>query len=126
MSLVNPKDGSKIPVDVHAATEDDVNVAVQNARHAFESGPWSSWTGEQRARCLNKLADLIDMNGEAIAYLESICSGRLLGMLVGEIARVSSTYRCESSAGRCVAVANIAVRRLCRVGRQAQRGLIPP
>jgi hypothetical protein len=44
-----------------------------------------------------KLADLIDENKLAIAYLESICSGRPLGMILGEVPRVSSTFRCKYS-----------------------------
>jgi acyl-CoA reductase-like NAD-dependent aldehyde dehydrogenase len=44
---------------------------------------------------LLKLADLIDENSQAIAYLESICSGRPLAMILGEVPRVSSTFRCE-------------------------------
>ncbi|EXJ90166.1 hypothetical protein A1O3_03235 [Capronia epimyces CBS 606.96] len=93
LPLFNPKDGKKIPVEVRAATEEDVDKAVRNAREAFETGPWSKWTGEQRMKALTKLADLVDENGPAIAYLESLCSGRPLSMLLGEIPRVSSTFR---------------------------------
>ena len=49
-----------------------------------------------RGQALNKLADLIDENKTSIAYLESICSGRPLGMLLDEVPRVSSTFRCKS------------------------------
>ncbi|KAK4938701.1 hypothetical protein LTR10_020884 [Elasticomyces elasticus] len=93
LPLFNPKDGSKIPVEVHAASIEDVEKAVTNARAAFESGPWSTWSGEQRAKVINRLADLIDENGDAIALLESICSGRLKLMLVDEIPRMTNSLR---------------------------------
>ena len=94
LPLFNPKDGSKIPIEIRAASQKDVDQAVRNARGAFEAGPWSKWTGEMRMKAMIKLADLIDENGQAIAHLESLCSGRPLSMLLGEIPRVSGTFRC--------------------------------
>ncbi|KAI9743705.1 MAG: hypothetical protein M1818_003021 [Claussenomyces sp. TS43310] len=93
LTLLNPKDDSPISSDVHAAGEQDVDLAVEYAKTAFEEGPWSTFTGEQRAKCLNKLADLIDAHAEEIGYLESICSGRLVSMTTGEISRVTSVFR---------------------------------
>jgi acyl-CoA reductase-like NAD-dependent aldehyde dehydrogenase len=71
-----------------------VEEAVANARSAF-NGPWSRWRGEQRAQALYKLADLMDENAQAIAYLESIASGRLISMLQDEVGRTSNALRCK-------------------------------
>jgi acyl-CoA reductase-like NAD-dependent aldehyde dehydrogenase len=95
LTLRNPKNDSLISTDVHSAGAEDVDVAVAHGKAAFESGPWPTFTGEARAKCLNKLADLIDAHADEIAYLESIASGRILSMCVGEIPRVSSVFRCE-------------------------------
>src|SRR5262245_16772845 len=64
-------------VFAHAASggERDIDVAVQAARKAFESGPWPSMTPAQRARLLLKLADLIEANGDEIALLETLDNG---------------------------------------------------
>lgn len=96
LPLVNPKDGKEISVKLHSARAEDVDQAVCNAREAFENGPWSKFSGEQRGRILNKFADLIEQNGPELAYLESICSGRPVGLLQSmEIPRVASYYRCK-------------------------------
>lgn len=93
LKLINPKDDSLISSEVHAATAEDVDIAVAHSKFAFEEGPWASFTGEKRGICLNKLADLIDAHTQEIAYLESIASGRLLSMCIHEIPRVSSVFR---------------------------------
>ncbi len=53
----------------------DIDVAVQAARKAFESGPWASMTPAHRARLLLRLADLIEANGDEIALLETLDNG---------------------------------------------------
>src|SRR6185503_292392 len=50
-------------------------IAVQAARRAFESPPWSAMTPAQRARLLLKLADLIEANADEIALLETLDNG---------------------------------------------------
>lgn len=94
LRLENPKDHSLITSDVHSASAEDVDIAVAYSKDAFETGPWSKFTGEQRSKCLLKLADLIDAHTEQLAYLESVCSGRLLSMCLRELPRASATYRC--------------------------------
>lgn len=95
LSLVNPKDAKNIGFSANSASREQVEEAVCNARKAFTSGPWRSWSGEQRAAAINKLADLMDQNAEAIAYLESISSGRLIAMLVDEVSRTTKALRCK-------------------------------
>jgi len=74
---VNPKDTSTI-AEFKGASEADVDHAVSLAQKAFESGPWAKMTGEQRGVILNKFAQLLLDHAPAIAYCESICSGRPL------------------------------------------------
>lgn len=71
-----------------------MDLAVNEAQSAF-NGEWASYTGAQRARCLNKMADLLDQHAEEIGYFESICSGRPLAMAVGEVPLVAATFRCK-------------------------------
>lgn len=95
MSLENPKDASKIQ-DMAEASEQDVDEAVACASTAFKKGPWAKFTGAQRAKCLNKLADLIDEHAAELALFESVCSGRPYTQIMhGDMPRVSGVYRCE-------------------------------
>lgn len=94
LELINPKDGkTTIPAQVHEASESQVDEAVSRAQAAFE-GPWGSYTGEQRAVCLQKFADLIMGHIEELAYFESICTGRPISFIKREIPRVASVFRC--------------------------------
>jgi phenylacetaldehyde dehydrogenase len=70
-------DPASAKVFAHAAAGDaaDIDAAVQAARHAFESPPWSTFTPAQRARLLLKLADLIEANADEIALLETLDNG---------------------------------------------------
>ena len=54
----------------------DINKAVQAARRAFESGPWSKMTSSQRAKVIWKLADLLEQNLDEFAEIESIDNGK--------------------------------------------------
>ncbi|KAB8333166.1 aldehyde dehydrogenase family protein [Scytonema tolypothrichoides VB-61278] len=73
--VYNPATGHVI---THAASGDseDINRAVQAARQAFESGPWSRLTVSERGRLIWKLADLIEANLEEFAELESLDNGK--------------------------------------------------
>jgi acyl-CoA reductase-like NAD-dependent aldehyde dehydrogenase len=57
----------------------DIDRAVQAARKAFDSGPWTTKLGTaDRARILFKLADLIERDADALAVLESRNQGKTL------------------------------------------------
>ncbi|WP_082553921.1 aldehyde dehydrogenase family protein [Altererythrobacter sp. Root672] len=73
-STEDPATGEKL-ADVASAGETDVDAAVAAARAAFE-GPWSKVKPDERARLINKLADLIDANGDELALTETLDVGR--------------------------------------------------
>jgi len=50
-------------------------VAVAAARRAFKT-TWGNVTGIERARLINKLADLIDRDQQSLAELESLNNGK--------------------------------------------------
>ncbi len=54
----------------------DIDLAVAAARRAFDSGPWSRMAGSERARLINKLADLVEKHQEELAALESLDNGK--------------------------------------------------
>lgn len=81
---------------VHLAGPQDVEAAVQAAEHAFRKGEWSSFTGTQRAQCLNKFAALAEANAARLAQIESIATGRpVAGIQFFDIPNMVQTFRCE-------------------------------
>lgn len=61
---------------VSEAQEEDVTIAVQAARRAFEEGPWPKLSAAERAHLMYKLADLIDEHKEELAQLEALDNGK--------------------------------------------------
>ncbi|KAK5219759.1 hypothetical protein LTR47_011447 [Exophiala xenobiotica] len=76
ITVKNPIDDSVVTSEVQVAGPADVDAAVAAARAAFQGGPWKSFTGAQRAACMNKLADLIEANLDGLCRLESIAMGQ--------------------------------------------------
>ena len=79
------------------SSQEDVDLAVAAALRAAPA--WSSTPAEQRARCLNRLADLIESRLEAFAALESRDSGKPLSLARSlDIPRAVSNLRYFASA----------------------------
>jgi aldehyde dehydrogenase (NAD+) len=75
--VINPATEELISMVAEARAE-DVDAAVQSAHRALHEGPWSRMSGAERARVLNKLADLIEARSEDIVILESLNAGKPL------------------------------------------------
>ena len=54
----------------------DIDLAVQAASKAFESGPWSKMNARERGRLMYRLADLIEDEIDELAALESLDNGK--------------------------------------------------
>ena len=94
LSVYNPLDESVVTADVHVAGKEDIDDAVVAAEAALK-GPWGSFTGAQRAACLNKFADLLEQNAQKLAYLDAICMGMPVGVNAGFIVPSSAAvFRC--------------------------------
>ncbi|XP_028804971.1 aldehyde dehydrogenase family 2 member C4-like [Neltuma alba] len=89
---IDPRTGDVIAA-VAEGTKEDVDAAVQAARHAFDSGPWPRFPGSERGRILMKLADLIDQNAEELAALDAIDAGKLYRWSKTEISSVANMLR---------------------------------
>ena len=72
---INPATEEKL-ADVAWASPVDVDRAVKSSRAAFDNGPWSRFSGYERSRVLNKLADLIEKHADELAVLESLDNGK--------------------------------------------------
>lgn len=58
------------------ASPKDIDIAVAAARKAFKTTWGKNVTGIERARLINKLADLIERDQQELAELESIDNGK--------------------------------------------------
>jgi acyl-CoA reductase-like NAD-dependent aldehyde dehydrogenase len=74
----NPMAGASWAV-VPRSDERDIDLAVQAARRAFDSGPWKTMRAQERAACLRRLAALIEQHGQEIAEFEARDNGKVLG-----------------------------------------------
>jgi len=66
----------EIIAQVPDANAGDVNRAVAAAKAAFEEGPWSTTTAQERGRLLQRLADKIRQNLPMLAELEARNCGK--------------------------------------------------
>jgi len=79
----NPATGEVLS-NVAEGDREDINRAVQAARAAFETGPWSKISPSERGRMIWRLGDLLEKHLEEFAQLESLDNGKPL-----KIARVA-------------------------------------
>lgn len=73
-STEDPSTGEKL-ADVASAGDADVDAAVAAARKAFD-GPWRKVKPDERAKLINRLADLIEANADELALTETLDVGR--------------------------------------------------
>jgi acyl-CoA reductase-like NAD-dependent aldehyde dehydrogenase len=73
--VVDPSTG-RVVMTVAEATVEDVDLAVQAARRAFDSGPWRTMSPRDRGAILHRAAQLIQENAEELARLESLDTGK--------------------------------------------------
>jgi aldehyde dehydrogenase (NAD+) len=74
---INPATGEVLTQIVEASAE-DVDRAVQAARHAFDNrnGAWRKFSASQRGQLLWQLADLVEQNIDELAELETLDNGK--------------------------------------------------
>ena len=72
--MTNPCTGKVIAEEVQGAGAKDVDLAVLAASNAFKN--WSRTRGSERARCMLKMADLVEADMEKLAMIETISMGQ--------------------------------------------------
>ena len=61
-----------------AASNEDIDLAVASARHAFDKGPWPRRSGYQRSRIMLKIANELERRIDEFAGLETLDNGKPL------------------------------------------------
>jgi len=75
----------------------DVDEAVAVARREFETGPWSRMRGTERGRILNRLADLIERDGERLASIQALENGSPLDLpLHFDVVHAATAFRYQA------------------------------
>lgn len=77
LAVINPANGEAFD-EIARGTAQDVDRAVQAARHAAEQGPWPRMTGTERGRILCKIADAVLAHEEELAQIEARDTGKPL------------------------------------------------
>jgi betaine-aldehyde dehydrogenase len=70
----------------------DVDRAVAAAREAFDNGPWSSSTAQERGRVLFRLAEAVRQNAGGLAELEARNSGKPITEAEYDVADVATCF----------------------------------
>lgn len=90
---INPTTEEPI-ISVHAASADDVDVAVAAARAAFKSPSWRSLPPTDRGALMYKLASLVDEHASTLATIETWDNGKPYSVALDEdVAEVAGTLR---------------------------------
>jgi (Z)-2-((N-methylformamido)methylene)-5-hydroxybutyrolactone dehydrogenase len=71
----------------------DVDAAVQAASRAFKDGRWSGRLASERARCLLRLADLIEREAEALINQQIVENGKLISEMRPGLAAIAGDCR---------------------------------
>ena len=91
MPAINPYDQS-VHATVPVATPGDVEQAIHAARRAFEE-TWRRSTPGERARLLNRLADLIDGDAPRLALLETTDNGKVIRETSNQMGYAARLFR---------------------------------
>lgn len=75
--VINPATEQLI-AQVAKGSRDDAKRAIEAARIAFDSGPWSKTTPAERSKALWAMADIVERNSLKIARLESANTGKTI------------------------------------------------
>lgn len=71
----------------------DIEAAVAAAKQAFDEGPWPRMLPRERARILNKIADIVESRKDELAAMESFDSGLPITQAKGQAARAAENFR---------------------------------
>jgi phenylacetaldehyde dehydrogenase len=92
LEIINPATGGTIGLLADAGAS-DVDRAVVAAQRAFSEGNWSGASIHERARILNRFADMFEADLETFFKLETLNNGRPIIETRAQISRLPQFYR---------------------------------
>ena len=104
--VINPSDGTVV-AEVDVATDVQVQAAIAAARRAFDGTDWPRTPTGERAALLDRVADLIDRDGEEMSREETLNTGKAMRESRWDMADVAKVFRyyadlADKEAGRLV------------------------
>ena len=90
--VINPSDGTVV-TEVDVATDAQVQQAIAAARRAFDTTDWPRTPIAERAALLDRVADLIDRDLEALAVEETQNTGKAMRESRWDMADVAKVFR---------------------------------
>lgn len=91
-AVTDPSTGKTI-AHVAEASDEDVALAVAAARRAFDGERWTRIAPTERARIMNRIADLLDRHADEIAIIETLDNGKPLKAARGDVLRAAEKFR---------------------------------
>ncbi|MCZ6866101.1 MAG: aldehyde dehydrogenase family protein, partial [Chloroflexi bacterium] len=88
----NPATGETVARMANAGQE-DVAEAVASAERAFSCGSWSNAPGEERAKVLWRMAEIVEQRRDELGRLESISNGRPISETSSQMLVVANYFR---------------------------------
>lgn len=92
LDVLNPATGQVIARIAHGDPA-DVHRAMAAARRAFQTGPWPTMNVRERARLVNKLADVFEAHLEELYRLETLNNGRPVNETRAQLSRLPDFFR---------------------------------
>ncbi|MBB3053164.1 5-carboxymethyl-2-hydroxymuconic-semialdehyde dehydrogenase [Prauserella isguenensis] len=80
-------------LEASAGKQADIDRAVAVAHQAFEEGPWPGMLPRERARILNRIADIVETRNERLAELETFDTGLPITQALGQAKRAAENFR---------------------------------
>ena len=90
-NVISPATGEYL-TKVTSANEADVNNAINIAQNVYEEGIWSRCDVRERAKVLNKIAELLRLNIPRLAELEVAQTGRAIREMKAQLARLPEWF----------------------------------
>ncbi|MCK9518741.1 MAG: aldehyde dehydrogenase family protein [Dehalococcoidia bacterium] len=90
-SRISPYDGRVVATYPNSGVE-DAQRAIETARRVFDEGQWANSRAKDRARILNKAAELIMANMDELATSIANEVGKPKNMAMGEVAGAAETF----------------------------------
>lgn len=92
LDVLNPAT-AEVVARVPAGSKEDVDAAVRAARRAFDQGPWPRLAPGERARILNRFADLLEDRIDTLYRLETSNNGRPIRETRAQVGRLPEWFR---------------------------------
>ncbi len=80
-------------VQAAAGKQADIDLAVAAAKRAFDEGPWPRMRNRERARILNRIAELVAARDAELAELETFDTGLPITQALGQAQRAAENFR---------------------------------